>query len=95
MEETTTKKLEYQLSYTGKGGDFFSIIIVNWLLTLITLGLYYPWAKAKQLNYLYGETHLMVTHSRFMVQEKKCLKVLSKPYLSSEHFMGCYFYLFT
>ena len=58
MEETTTKKLEYQLSYTGKGGDFFSIIIVNWLLTLITLGLYYPWAKAKQLNYLYGETHL-------------------------------------
>ena len=58
MEETTTKKLEYQLSYTGKGGDFFSIIIVNWLLTLITLGLYYPWAKAKQLNYLYGATHL-------------------------------------
>jgi uncharacterized membrane protein YjgN (DUF898 family) len=41
MEETVTQKHEYQLAYTGKGSDFFSVIIVNWLLTLITLGLYY------------------------------------------------------
>lgn len=58
MEQKTQLPKNYQLSYTGKGSQFFSIIIVNWLLTLITLGLYYPWAKAKQLHYLYGETQL-------------------------------------
>lgn len=58
MEEITQTPQNYQLSYSGKGSALFSIIIVNWFLTLITLGLYYPWAKAKQLNYLYGETHL-------------------------------------
>lgn len=58
MDVVTTSKQEYNLSFTGKGSEFFKIIIVNWLLTLITLGLYYPWAKAKQLQFLYGETHL-------------------------------------
>ncbi|MDP4239624.1 MAG: DUF898 family protein [Bacteroidota bacterium] len=32
--------------------------MVNWLLTIITLGLYYPWAKARNLQFLYGSTAL-------------------------------------
>ncbi|MBL4710405.1 MAG: DUF898 domain-containing protein [Flavobacteriales bacterium] len=47
-----------QLEFKGKGGEYFGIVVVNWLLTLVTLGFYYPWAKAKQLKYLYGETSL-------------------------------------
>jgi uncharacterized membrane protein YjgN (DUF898 family) len=58
MEETTTAEKNYKLDFYGKGGEFFGIIIVNWLLTMITLGFYYPWAKAKQLNFLYGSTSL-------------------------------------
>ncbi len=58
MEETTTTEKKYKLDFYGKGGEFFGIIIVNWLLTIITLGFYYPWAKAKQLNFLYGSTSL-------------------------------------
>ncbi|WP_423154298.1 DUF898 family protein [Riemerella anatipestifer] len=27
----------------GKGSECLSIMIVNWLLTVITLELYYPW----------------------------------------------------
>lgn len=46
----------YKLSFFGKGSEYFSIIIVNWLLTSITLGFYYPWAKARQLQYLYSST---------------------------------------
>jgi uncharacterized membrane protein YjgN (DUF898 family) len=46
----------YRLAFHGKGGEFFGIVIVNWLLTAITLGLYYPWAKARTLQYLYGTT---------------------------------------
>lgn len=46
------------LFFHGKGAEFFKIHIVNILLTVITLGLYYPWAKAKLLQYNYGETEL-------------------------------------
>jgi uncharacterized membrane protein YjgN (DUF898 family) len=51
------------LKFHGSGGALFGILIVNFLLTLITLGFYYPWAKAKRLKYLYAETEL--DNSRF------------------------------
>ena len=58
MENTLQNNPSYKLEFQGKGNDFFGIIIVNWLLTIITLGIYYPWAKAKKLQFLYGETSL-------------------------------------
>lgn len=48
----------YQLEFKGEGGQLFAILIVNWLLTIVTLGLYYPWAKAKVLQYMYANTEL-------------------------------------
>lgn len=51
MEIISTKA-----KFHGDGGTYFGILIVNLLLTIITLGLYYPWARAKNLQYLYGET---------------------------------------
>lgn len=45
-----------QFGFTGKGLDLFKIYIVNWILSVITLGLYYPWAKAAQLKYKYQNT---------------------------------------
>ncbi len=47
---------QYQLRFLGQGGELFSIQIVNLLLMVVTLGLYYPWAKAKTLRYTYGAT---------------------------------------
>jgi uncharacterized membrane protein YjgN (DUF898 family) len=63
MEQTTTEQTvaeqkNYSLGFHGTGGELFGIIIVNWLLTVITLGFYYPWAKAKQLSYMFGATSL-------------------------------------
>jgi len=49
---------QYKLQFFGKGSEFFGIMIVNWLLTLITLGIYYPWARAKTLKYVFGSTAL-------------------------------------
>ena len=48
----------YQLKFEGNGGEYFGILIINWLLTLVTLGIYYPWARAKTLKYTYGVTSL-------------------------------------
>ena len=47
---------QHRLEFFGKGSDFFGIMIVNWILTLITFGIYYPWARARRLNYIYGQT---------------------------------------
>lgn len=58
MENHLEKDQNYKLNFHGKGSDFFGIIIVNWLLTIITLGIYYPWAKAKQLQFTYSSTSL-------------------------------------
>lgn len=46
------------LVFKGNGADLFGILIVNILLMIVTLGFYYPWAKARKLRYLYAETEL-------------------------------------
>lgn len=56
--ENTNQTQAYRLEFFGIGTDYFAILIVNWLLTLLTLGLYYPWARAKRLRYVYGQTAL-------------------------------------
>ncbi|EBK8573306.1 DUF898 domain-containing protein [Salmonella enterica] len=39
--------------FTGKGGKYFVICLVNFLLTCITLGIYAPWAMVKCRRYIY------------------------------------------
>jgi uncharacterized membrane protein YjgN (DUF898 family) len=56
--QNTNPAQNYRLEFFGKGSEYFSIMIVNWLLTLITIGIYYPWARAKRLRYIYGQTAL-------------------------------------
>lgn len=58
MEEILPKKMDYKLDFKGEGKAFFGIVIVNWLLTIVTLGIYYPWAKAKTLQFMFGQTTL-------------------------------------
>ena len=42
--------------FHGEGKALFSIVLLNVVFSIITLGLYYPWAKASYLKYTYGET---------------------------------------
>ena len=58
MENEITDIKEYKLSFHGQGKAYFGIVLVNWLLTIITLGFYFPWAKARNLQFLYGSTAL-------------------------------------
>ena len=53
-----TDYFSYKLRFTGNGSEYFGILIVNWFLTIITFGIYYPWARAKSLRYIYGSTTL-------------------------------------
>ena len=44
------------IRFTGSGSEYFRIWIVNLLLTVVTLGLYFPFAKARRLSYFYSNT---------------------------------------
>ena len=56
MENTTFKKL---LKFNGDHGQLIGLRLINNLLTAITLGIYYPWARAAYLKYIYGETEYL------------------------------------
>lgn len=53
---TPTK--HYPMQFTGRGGEYFVIWIVNIALTLVTLGIYSAWAKVRTLRWFYGHTLL-------------------------------------
>jgi uncharacterized membrane protein YjgN (DUF898 family) len=46
------------LRFTGSGSEYFRIWIVNLLLTAVTLGLYYPYAKLRRLRYFFSNTEV-------------------------------------
>ncbi len=46
------------LEFTGAGGEYFRIWIVNLLLVFVTLGIYLPWAKVRKLRYFYNNTQI-------------------------------------
>lgn len=48
-----------RLYFYGAGGTLFGIHVVNVLLTLLTLGVYHFWARARVRRYLWGQTELL------------------------------------
>lgn len=48
----------FRMSFTGTAGEYFRIWIVNLCLTIVTLGIYLPWAIVRQRKYLYANTWL-------------------------------------
>lgn len=48
----------YGFEFTGEGKAYFKIWIVNLLLSIVTLGIYSPWAKVRRLQYFYRNTRL-------------------------------------
>ncbi|MFN8277867.1 MAG: DUF898 family protein [Chitinophagales bacterium] len=49
-----TEITPHRMRFTGEGSTLFGIQIVNAILVLVTLGFYWPWARAKKLRYLYS-----------------------------------------
>lgn len=47
---------EYRTRFHGTGGSLFGIHLVNALLTIVTFGLYYYWAKVRVRSYLFSQT---------------------------------------
>ncbi|MCP4970302.1 MAG: DUF898 domain-containing protein [Arcobacter sp.] len=47
-----------KLKFEGNSLEYFKIWIVNIFLTIITLGIYYPWAKVRNNRYFYANSNL-------------------------------------
>lgn len=67
---------EHNLSvqFTGSGSEYFRIWAVNLLLVLVTLGIYFPWAKVRRLRYFYGATQIAGAPLDFHGDPKKILR---------------------
>ena len=59
--------------FSGEGYEYFKIWIVNILLTIVTLGLYAPWAKVRNTQYFYGNTSLENASFAFTADPVKML----------------------
>lgn len=55
---SSQNNVRHQVHFHGKGGEYFSIWLVNLLLTVITLGIYSAWATVRRRRYFYGNTEL-------------------------------------
>ena len=47
-----------RFEFLGSAKDYFPIWVFNMTLTVISCGLYWPWAKLRKMNYFYGNTRL-------------------------------------
>ncbi len=73
LEGVSAERTE-QFEFTGQGGEFFRIWIVNLFLTIITVGIYSAWAKVRTTNYFYGNTHLDGNSFRYLAKPLTILK---------------------
>lgn len=51
--------VSHPIRFHGKTDEYFRIWIVNALLTLLTLGVFFSWAKVRKRRYLRGSTELL------------------------------------
>lgn len=64
----------HPVKFTGTGTGYFRIWLTGALLTLITLGLYHPWAKARRLRYIHRHTHIAHHALAYHGQPKRMLR---------------------
>ena len=56
---------QHAVRFSGDGGEYFGVWMVNVLLTIVTLGLYTPWARRRTVQYFYGHTALAASPFEF------------------------------
>jgi uncharacterized membrane protein YjgN (DUF898 family) len=84
----------YPMAFYGKGNEYFKIQIVNTILCILTLGLYYPWAKEKSLKYLYSKSTFEETPFVFSGTGKEMFKGFLKAIIILVVLYGITLYLF-
>lgn len=61
----------YPLEFSGSGGEFFRVWIVNVLLTVVTFGFYTPFARRRTAQYFYSHTLVADSPLEFTAQQRR------------------------
>ncbi|WP_423456899.1 YjgN family protein [Ottowia sp. VDI28] len=61
----------HPIEFTGSGGEYFRVWIVNVLLSIVTLGIYTPWARRRTAQYFYSHTQVAGSPLEFAAQQRK------------------------
>jgi uncharacterized membrane protein YjgN (DUF898 family) len=61
----------FPVDFTGTGGEFFRVWIVNVLMSIVTLGFYIPFARRRTAQYFYSHTDLGGSPLEFTGQQRK------------------------
>lgn len=64
IEQAATSS-QHKFVFHGKTGQFFIICLVNLLLTIVTFGIYMPWAFVKSRRYIYENMELNGVRFRY------------------------------
>lgn len=83
-----------ELVFKGEGTELLGIMLLNWILTSFTLGLYYPWARVAKLRFLYQNTLLNGTPFVFSGTGKELFKGFIKFFLIIAIFYAGFFAAF-
>ncbi len=73
-ETTAEPDARLPVEFSGRGGEFFRIWIVNILLTVLTLGIYSAWAKVRTKGYFYGNTRIAGSSFEYLAKPLTILK---------------------
>jgi uncharacterized membrane protein YjgN (DUF898 family) len=60
--------------FHGTGSEYFKIWLVNFILSIVTLGIYSPWAKVRRKQYFYGSTYVQGASFEYLANPVKILK---------------------
>jgi uncharacterized membrane protein YjgN (DUF898 family) len=60
--------------FLGTGTEYFRIWLVNVILSIVTLGIYSPWAKVRRKQYFYGSTRMQGASFEYLADPVKILK---------------------
>lgn len=63
-----------KLAFHGNAGEYFSIWIVNLLLSIVTLGIYSAWAQVRTNRYFYANTEAQGHRFRYLAQPMQILR---------------------
>ncbi len=65
---------DYPIQFTGSGGEYFRIWIVNLALSILSLGIYSAWAKVRRKRYFNNHTLLDGHHFDYLADPIAILK---------------------
>lgn len=74
LDAASREQVTHSFSFNGSALEYFSIWVVNVALTIITLGLYSPWAKVRRERYLTSHTELSGVQFEYTADPWKIFK---------------------